>query len=62
MREYWERMDLAEQPERERWLYENRKVSAENARLARESLSWHEEHGWDKATPRHLLPGGGGNR
>ncbi len=56
---YFERMDPEKQPERERFLYDDRHRSKKD----RERSAWHEEHGWDEPTPEHLRyweAGGGG--
>ena len=46
----FKRMDPKEQPRRDAWLYQDR----HRAKQAREREAWHEEHGWDEPTPRHL--------
>lgn len=50
VRQFFVRMDPAKQPERERFLYENR----HRAKKERARLDWHREHGFDKPTPEHL--------
>jgi hypothetical protein len=50
VRLHFERMDLAKQPERERFLYGDRR----RAKKARERWAWRAEHGWNKTLPEHL--------
>jgi hypothetical protein len=50
VRLHFERMDPAKQPERERFLYGDRR----RAKKARECWAWRAEHGWDKTPPEHL--------
>lgn len=50
------RMEPARQPERERWLRENRQEAKRDRELAHQRREWHADHGWNKPTPRHLLP------
>ena len=46
----FERMHPDQQPDRERWLFEDR----HRAKKDRERVAWHQEHGWEKPTPDHL--------
>jgi hypothetical protein len=57
-RELCTRMDPAKQPKRERFLRENWQETKRGRELAQKRIAWKTEHGWDKPTPRHLLPGG----
>ncbi len=55
-RELCTRMEPARQPERERWLRESWQEVKRDRELALQRLAWHAEHGWNKPTPKHLLP------
>jgi hypothetical protein len=50
-REFFERMDPDRQPKRDAWLHGDR----HRAKKERERAVWHEEHGWEKPTPEHLV-------
>ena len=53
-----ERMDPTKQPKRERLLYESREGTKRWDELARRRIAWHRDNGWDRPTPRNLLPDG----
>ena len=55
-RELCTKMEPARQPERERWLRENWQEAKHDRELAHQRRAWHAEHGWNKPTPKHLLP------
>jgi hypothetical protein len=57
-RELFTRMNPARQPERERWLAGNWQEAKAWRELAQARIAWHREHGYDKHTPKHLLPAG----
>ncbi len=50
VRRYFERMEPAKQPDRERFLYEVR----HHAKAERKRMAWHREHGFDQPTPERL--------
>ena len=50
-RELFERMEPEKQPKRDEWLYLHRHWAKKDC----ERMAWHDEHGWEKPTPEHLV-------
>lgn len=56
MHEHVRRMDPKDQPRREAESFANRKELKRLRELAHAREAWHDEHGWNKGTPEHLIP------